>query len=52
MHKTIRLVQRAASSALALATGLDGFLKAHDVWTDYTVDDFRRELRSLSSPGL
>jgi hypothetical protein len=26
---------------------LDGFLKAHRVWVDYTVGDFRRELQDL-----
>ncbi len=31
---------------------LDGFLKAHDVWIDYTVEDFRREVDSLKRLGL
>ena len=31
---------------------LDGFLKAHDVWVEYTVDDFRREIASLERLGL
>ncbi|MBV9155370.1 MAG: UPF0175 family protein [Acidobacteriaceae bacterium] len=31
---------------------LDGFLKAHDVWAEYTVDDFRRETDSLKRLGL
>ena len=31
---------------------LDGFLKAHDVWIEYTVEDFRREVDSLKRLGL
>jgi len=31
---------------------LDGFLKAHDVWIEYSVDDFRREVDSLDRLGL
>jgi uncharacterized protein UPF0175 len=31
---------------------LDGFLKAHDVWVDYTIEDFRREVDSLKKLGL
>jgi hypothetical protein len=31
---------------------LDGFLKAHDVWIDYTIDDFRREVESLERLGI
>lgn len=31
---------------------LDGFLKAHDVWIDYTLEDFRREVDSLERLGL
>lgn len=31
---------------------LDGFLKAHDVWIDYTVEDFRRELQDLHRLGF
>ena len=31
---------------------LDGFLKAHDVWVEYTVEDFRREVDSLKKLGL
>jgi hypothetical protein len=31
---------------------LDGFLKAHDVWIEYTVEDFRREVDSLGRLGL
>jgi len=31
---------------------LDGFLKAHGVWIDYTVEDFRREVDSLKRLGF
>jgi len=31
---------------------LDGFLKAHQVWVDYTVEDFRRELQDLKRLGF
>jgi hypothetical protein len=31
---------------------LDGFLKAHEVWIDYTVEDFRREMQDLKRLGF
>ena len=31
---------------------LDGFLKAHDVWIEYTADDFHREVDSLKRLGI
>jgi Uncharacterised protein family (UPF0175) len=31
---------------------LDGFLKAHDIWIEYTLEDFRREVDSLERLGL
>ena len=31
---------------------LDGFLKAHEVWADYTIEDLHRELRDLESLGI
>jgi hypothetical protein len=31
---------------------LDGFLKAHDVWIEFTIEDFRREVDSLKQLGL
>lgn len=31
---------------------LDGFLKAHEVWIDYTVEDFRREMQDLRRLGF
>lgn len=31
---------------------LDGFLKAHDIWIEYTPEDAERERRSLERLGL
>jgi hypothetical protein len=31
---------------------VDGFLKAHNVWIEYTIEDFRREVDSLTKLGL
>jgi hypothetical protein len=31
---------------------LDGFLKAHEVWADYTIDDLHREIQDHQSLGL
>ncbi|MGA2148248.1 MAG: UPF0175 family protein [Bryobacteraceae bacterium] len=31
---------------------LDGFLKAHEVWADVTIEDLRQDLRDLESLGL
>ncbi len=31
---------------------LDGFLKAHDVWIEYNIEDFRRETKALERLGL
>ncbi|HEY3823470.1 MAG TPA: UPF0175 family protein [Bryobacteraceae bacterium] len=31
---------------------LDGFLKAHQVWANVTVDDVRRDIQDLKSLGL
>jgi hypothetical protein len=31
---------------------LDGFLKAHDVWMNYTIDDLRREVAALQRLGI
>ena len=31
---------------------LDGFLKAHEIWIDYTLEDAAREQRSLDRLGL
>jgi len=31
---------------------LDGFLKAHNVWIEYTIEDFRREMETLERLGF
>jgi hypothetical protein len=31
---------------------LDGFLKAHDVWIDYTLEDAKREREDLERLGF
>jgi hypothetical protein len=31
---------------------LDGFLKAHSVWTDYTIDDFQHDREDLRRLGF
>ena len=31
---------------------LDSFLKAHDVWIDYTIEDFEREREGLRRLGF
>ncbi len=31
---------------------LDGFLKAHEVWIDYSVDDARRDTETLERLGF
>ncbi|MBI4904357.1 MAG: UPF0175 family protein [Acidobacteria bacterium] len=31
---------------------IDGFLKAHNIYEDYTLDDFEREREALKSLGL
>jgi hypothetical protein len=31
---------------------LDGFLKAHGVWMNYTIDDLRREVSTLQRLGF
>jgi hypothetical protein len=31
---------------------LDGFLKAHEVWANVTIEDLRQDVRDLESLGL
>jgi hypothetical protein len=31
---------------------LDGFLKSHEVWIDYSIEDYRRELQDLKRLGF
>lgn len=52
-YKSGRLTKRALRQLLGFATGdqLDGFLKAHDVWIDYTIEDLQREREGLRRLG-
>jgi hypothetical protein len=53
-YKSGHLTEDALRRLLGFTTRyqLDGFLKAHEVWIDYTVEDFRREVESLRRVGL
>lgn len=53
-YKSGRLTEDELRRLLGFGTRyqLDGFLKAHDVWIEYTVEDFRREVDSLDRLGL
>ena len=53
-YKSGHLTEDALRRMLGFGTRyqLDGFLKAHDVWIDYTVEDFRREVDSLKRLGF
>jgi hypothetical protein len=53
-YKSGHLTEDALRRVLGFTTRyqLDEFLKAHEVWIDYTVEDFRREVDSLKRLGL
>jgi hypothetical protein len=53
-YKSGRITKAELRRLLGLSTRyeLDGFLKAHEVWVDYTVEDFRRELQDLKRLGF
>ena len=53
-HKSGHLTEDALRRLLGFTTRyqLDGFLKAHNVWIDYSIEDFRREVDSLKRLGL
>jgi len=53
-YKRGRLTEDGLRRMLGFGTRyqLDGFLKAHDVWIEYTLDDYRREIDSLKQLGL
>lgn len=53
-YKSGHLTEDALRRLLGFTTRyqLDGFLKAHEVWIDYTVEDFRPEVESLKRVGL
>ena len=52
-YKAGRITENQLRRLLGFATRyeLDGFLKAHEVWIEYTLDDFRREIDSLKRLG-
>jgi len=53
-YKSGHLTQAELRSLLGFGTNyqLDGFLKAHDVWIDYTLEDAKRERESLERLGF
>jgi hypothetical protein len=53
-YKHDRLTKPELQRLLGIETSfqLDEFLKAHDVWIDYTMEDAERECRSLERLGL
>jgi hypothetical protein len=53
-YKHERLTKRELQRLLGIETSyeLDGFLKAHDVWIDYTVEDLHREVATLERLGF
>ena len=53
-YRSGHLTENALRRLLGFSTRcqLDGFLKAHDVWIDYTLEDVRREIASLEGLGF
>jgi hypothetical protein len=53
-YKSGRLTEDELRRLLGFGTRyqLDGFLKSHDVWIDYTLEDFHREVDSLTRLGI
>lgn len=53
-YKQDRINERELRQALGIATSydLDGFLKAHDIWIEYTRADAEREQQSLELLGF
>ncbi len=53
-YKSGRVTKSELRRLLGLATRyeLDGFLKAHDVWMNYTIDDLRQEVATLERLGF
>jgi hypothetical protein len=53
-YKHERLTKPELQQLLGIETSyeLDGFLKAHDVWIEYTREDADRERKSLQSLGF
>jgi len=53
-YRTGRLTEYQLRRLLGFETRyeLDGFLKAHQIWADVTIEDLRQEMRDLESLGL
>jgi hypothetical protein len=53
-YKSGRLTEAELQRLLGFGTRyqLDGFLKAHDVWIDYTLDDAKLEREGLDRLGF
>jgi hypothetical protein len=53
-YKSGRLTKPELRRLLGFGTRyqLDGFLKSHDVFDEYTLEDFERERQALKSSGL
>jgi Uncharacterised protein family (UPF0175) len=53
-YKSGHVTQSELRRLLGFATRyqLDGFLKAHDVWIDYTLEDAKRERAGLARLGF
>ena len=53
-YKKGRLTENGLRRLLGFTTRyqLDGFLKAHEVWIDYTMEDFRREIPTSCSATI
>ena len=53
-YKQDRITKPELQRLLGIETSyqLDGFLKAHDIWIEYTLEDAAREQRSLDRLGL
>jgi hypothetical protein len=53
-YKSGRMTRPEIRRLLGFETGdqLDGFLKAHDVWIDYTLEDLQREREGLRRLGF
>jgi hypothetical protein len=53
-YKSARITKAELRRLLGLSSRyeLNGFLKADQVWVDYTVEDFRRELQDLKRLGF
>lgn len=52
-YKAQRISQAELRRLLGISRyALDGFLKAHDIWLDYTLDDFHLEMDTLKRLGF